>query len=478
MENAAEKNTSSQQSSDNKKQNIVVGIDVGTTKIAVFIGKKNENGSIEIIGMGKTPSVGVERGVVKDILHTADSIKIAVSQAEEHSGYKVTEAFVGIAGHHIKSQQHRGTKIIKEEGHIITDQDIKALIDEQYNITIPHGEQIIDIVPQNYIIDGDEGTIKPVGRIGKCIECNFNLISGDVTNIRNIYRSVELAGYKVKNLILEPIASAEAVVTDTEKDAGICLVDIGGGTTDMAIFYEGILRHTYVIPLAGNVITNDIKEGCTIIHTQAEALKVKFGDCIPTEHQSDELITIPGFRGRDSREITMETLTNIIRARVEMILEQVLFEIKNTQYEKKLIAGIVLTGGGAMIKHIAQLTEFITGISTRIGSPHEHLTGEILDEMKHPMHATGIGLVLKGFQYMEENEEENEDIPKKNKEVIQENKDLDQENKENKDNNKDKNKEDKNKKKENKKTKEKKDKGSFADKISNFLRGIISEGIE
>lgn len=404
-----------------KKEKVVVGIDVGTTKIAVFIGKKNDDGTIEIIGMGKTQSVGVERGVVRDILHTADSIKKAVAQAEEHAGYKVTEAFVGIAGHHIKSKQHRGNKIIKEDDHIITEEDIKSLIEEQYNIIIDHGEQIIDIVPQNYIIDGDEPTKEPVGRVGKYIECNFNLISGDVNNIKNIYRSVEMAGYKVKNLILEPISSAEAVVNSVEKDAGICLVDIGGGTTDMAIFHEGILRHTYVIPLAGNVITNDIRKGCSIINSQAETLKVKFGDCIPTDKQANELITIPGLRGRESREITMQTLSNIIKQRIEQILEQVLFEIKNADYDKKLIGGIVLTGGGAMIQHISQLTEYVTGISTRIGSPDEHLSGEILDEMKHPMHATGIGLVLKGFQYIEseKNEEEENKENKEEEKTIQ-----------------------------------------------------------
>ncbi|MCH3923979.1 MAG: cell division protein FtsA [Bacteroidales bacterium] len=392
-----------------EERKIVVGIDVGTTKIAVFIGEKigeKEDGSdeIKIIGMGKTQSIGVERGIVKNIKDTVNSIKIAVEQAEKQADYKVKEAFVGIAGHHIKNQQHRGSMVIKDDNHIITADDIKKLIDEQYNISIPHGDQIIDIVPQNYSIDNEENIMDPVGRIGKCVECNFNLITGEVNNIENLYRCVELAGYKVKNLILEPIASAEAVVNDVDKNEGVCLVDIGGGTTDMAIFHEGILRHTYVIPLAGNVITNDIKEGCTIIHTQAEALKIRFGDCVSTPNQEDEVITVPGLRGRDPKEISMATLTDIIKARVNMILDQVIFEIKTEEFEKKLIGGIVLTGGGAMIKHIAQLTEFKTGIATRIGAPEEHLTGDIIDEFKHPMHATGIGLVIKGFQYMKEEE--------------------------------------------------------------------------
>lgn len=392
-------------------KNIVVGIDVGTTKIAAFIGQKSANGDIEIIGMGKTASIGVEQGVVKNIESTANSIKKAVEQAEQTANMKVDEVFVGIAGHHIKSQQHRGNIMIQEEGHIITKEDVKKLEQDQYNLLMSPGERIIHVIAQSYSVDGDTSTIDPVGRVGKCLEGNFNLITGNVTNIQNIYRSVELAGYKVKNLILEPIASAEAVVDDQEKDAGVCLVDIGGGTTDIAIFHEGIIRHTAVIPLAGNVITEDIKSGCSIIKTQAEALKINFGSCLETENSQNEIISIPGFRGKPAREISVQTLTKIIKFRVEMILEQVAYEIHNTDFGKKLIAGIVLTGGGASIRNIVSLTEFLTGLDARIGTPHEHLKGTITDEMKNPMHATGIGLILKGFQYLEEedNHEEKKD---------------------------------------------------------------------
>ena len=213
---------------------------------------------------------------------------------------------------------------------------------------------------------------------------------------------MRLAGYTVKELILEPIASAEAVVNNMEKDAGICLVDIGGGTTDIAIFHEGILRHTAVIPLAGNVITEDIKEGCSIIKTQAEALKIGFGRCLETDNSQNEIISIPGFRGKPPREISVLTLTKIMKARVEMILEQIQYEIHNTDFSKKLIAGIVLTGGGAKIREIVSLTEYITGLDARIGTPDDHLSGNITEEMQHPMHATGIGLVLKGFQKIDE----------------------------------------------------------------------------
>lgn len=385
-------------------KNIVVGIDVGTTKIAVFIAEKNENNEIHVLGMGRTESQGVERGVVKNIEDTAASIKIAVKKAEEMSGKTVEEVYVGIAGHHIRSKQHRGNIMIQEEEHIITKEDVERLKNEQYSILMDHGDQIIDVIPQSYIVDNDSPTLNPIGRIGKCLAGDFHLITGNVTNIQNIYRSVQLAGYKVKRLVLEPIASAESVVNEEEKDAGVCLVDIGGGTTDVAIFHEGIIRHTAVIPLAGNVITDDIKECCSIIRTQAEALKQNFGACLETPTSANEIISIPGFRGRDPKEISVQQLTKVINARVTMILEQVLYELVNTGYDKKLIAGVVLTGGGAKIKDIDKYTEFVLGLDARVGTPHEHLSGTITEEMKHPMHATGIGLILKAIQDIEENQ--------------------------------------------------------------------------
>ena len=439
------------------KENIVVGIDVGTTKIAVFIGQRDLEGKISIIGMGKTESDGVERGVVKNIQLTATAIKAAVEQAETMANYKVNDVYVGIAGHHIKSLHHRGNIMICEDNHIITMQDVERLRQEQNNLMLSPGEQIIHVVAQSYSVDGDTSTTNPVGRIGKCLEGDFNLITGNVTHIQNIYHSVRLAGYSVKELVLEPIASAEAVINETEKDAGICLVDIGGGTTDIAIFKDGILRHTAVVPLAGNVITEDIKEGCSIIKTQAEALKINFGRCLESDNSQNEIISIPGFRGRESREISVQTLANIIKARVKMILDQVQYEIHSTDYDKRLIAGIVLTGGGAKIKDIVQLSEFITGSDARIGISNEQLSGTITDEMKHPMHATGIGLVLKGFESIDKEnllngKTDRTDEPIAEKDVVEE---------------------------ETNETDEvsevEKNKTSFLDSIVNFFRSITSE---
>lgn len=433
---------------------IVVGIDVGTTKIAVFIAEKKENDEIHILGMGRTESHGVERGVVKNIEDTASSIKIAVKEAEEMSGETVEEVYVGIAGHHIRSKQHRGNIIIREEEHIITREDVERLKNEQYDILMEHGEQIIDVIPQNYIVDNDSPTINPVGRIGKCLAGDFHLITGNVTNIQNIYRSVQLAGYKVKKLVLEPIASAESVVDKGEKDAGICLVDIGGGTTDVAIFHGGIIRHTAVIPLAGNVITDDIKDCCSIIRSQAEALKCNFGACLETSTSNNEIISIPGFRGRDPKEISVQQLIRVINSRVTMILDQVLYELVNTGYDKKLIAGVVLTGGGAKIKDIDKYAEFILGLDARIGTPQEHLSGTITEEMKHPMHATGIGLILKALQDLEEKllgtPKEEEEKEEQQKVGVQETIEVEPE----------------------------KNRKSFVKKIEKFLGGIIGEGKE
>lgn len=377
---------------------VVVGIDVGTTKIAVFIGEKNTQGEIKIIGMGKTESVGVEHGEVKIITKASESIRKAVEIAEGKCNIKVTEAYVGIAGHNIKSTPQRGKKIIKEDHHIIDQEDIDTLLEDQRSVAMPPGESIIDIVPQDYIIDGETGIIDPVGREGKTIEVNYNLISGDETNVHNIYRSVSMAGYNVKGLILEPIASAEAVVDDDEKTAGICLVDIGGGTTDMAIFKEGILRHTAVIQLAGNSITNDIKDSFRIMQNQAEALKTHYGDCLRTEKSKNTVIQVPGLKGRENREVTLYMLSEVVNARVQMILQQVDYELKNDSYDQMLIAGIVLTGGGSKLQHIAQYTEFITGITTRIGEPDGIWLNENANDYADPMYSTGIGLVLKGFE--------------------------------------------------------------------------------
>ncbi len=380
---------------------IIVGLDIGSTKIACIVGSRNEYGKVEILGMGKTDSLGVNRGVVENIQHTVNSIEKAVSDAGQASGVEIKVVNVGIAGQHIRSLQHRGSIMRNDiEEEIISD-DINGLIDNMYKLALPPGEDIIHVIPQEYIIDGQQGIREPIGMAGNCLEANFHIITGKIAAAKNIKKCVKKAGLEVTDLILEPLASAEAVLSQQEKEAGVVLVDIGGGTTDMAIFQDEIIRHTAVIPLGGNTITEDIKEGCAIIRNQAEALKKSFGSALASENKDEEIVSIPGLKGREPKEISLRNLASIIQARMEEIIEHVYYEVKTSGYEKKLIAGIVLTGGGSQLKHAAQLTEFITGMDTRIGYPNEHLAKSLSGETGSPMHATGIGLVIKGFDAIE-----------------------------------------------------------------------------
>lgn len=381
---------------------IIVGLDIGTTKICAIVGKRNEVGKVEILGMGKSESLGVMRGVVANIEKTVNSIKEAVAEAENKSNVVIEEVFVGIAGQHIKSLQHRGMITRSNTNDEISRADIDAIINDMYKLAMPPGEEIIEVIPQEFIIDNEQGIKDPIGMSGIRLEANCHIITGLITAANNIYKCVTKAGLKPVDLMLEPLASAEAVLTAEEKEAGVVLVDIGGGTTDVAIFQDGIIRHTAVIPFGGNVITDDIKEGCTIIRSQAELLKIKFGSALAKQMKDNEIVSIPGLRGRDPKEISVKNLASIIQARMEEIIENVYYEIRNSGFEKKLIAGIVVTGGGAQLKHITQLIEYITGMDTRIGYPNEHL-GQGYDEIKSPMYATGVGLVIKGLQEYELN---------------------------------------------------------------------------
>ncbi len=372
---------------------LVVGLDIGTTKIAAIVGRRNEFGKVEILGLGKTESLGVNRGVVVNIEQTVASIKTAVSIAADKANVDIGEVIVGIAGQHIKSMQHRGMITRQSLDDEVSQKDIDNLIDNMHRLVMSPGEEIIHVIPQEYIIDSESGIKNPIGHAGIRLEGNFHIITGQVSAVKNIFKCVDRAGLQTVDLHLEPLASADAVLSDEEKEAGVVLVDIGGGTTDVAIFYDGIIRHTAVIPFGGNIITDDIKEGCGIIKTQAEQLKVKFGSALSQENQENEIISIPGLRGRPHKEISVKFLAQIIQARMEEILEFVLFEIKSSGYERKLAAGVVVTGGGSLLKHLPQLIMLTTGLDCRIGTPNEHLAGND-DELKNPLYATGVGLVM------------------------------------------------------------------------------------
>jgi len=405
------------------KTDIIVGLDIGTTKIAAIVGRRNEHGKIEILGYGNTESIGVKRGLVSNIENTVQSIRTAIELAEKSSGVDIKYVNVGIAGQHIKSLQHKGSIIRKEIETEISQLDIDTLHQSMFNLNMNPGEEIIDVIPQEYIIDGEEGIKQPIGMLGNTLEANFHIIIGQTAAAKNIYKCVRKANLEVVDLILEPIASADSVLSEEEKEAGVVLVDIGGGTTDIAIFQDGIIRHTSVIPFGGEILTEDIKEGCSIIRKHAEELKIKFGSALASENRDDEVVAIPGLRGRQPKEITLRNLASIIQARMEEIIEHIYYEIKNSGYEKKLIGGIVLTGGGALLKHLAQLTEFMTGMDTRIGYPNEHLAPGTPDEMASPMYATGIGLVIQGVErYIREKVREDIKSPEKVKSVEREQK--------------------------------------------------------
>ncbi|MFZ4548876.1 MAG: cell division protein FtsA [Bacteroidales bacterium] len=386
---------------------IVVGLDIGTTKIAAIVGRRNEFGKIEVLGYGHTESIGVRRGVITNIENTVNSILTAVKDAQDTSKVTIRTVNVGIAGQHIRSIQHRTSTIRENPDNVISQIDIDRFTSSIYNIAMNPGEKIIDVIPQEFFIDGDSGVRDPKGMLGHQIAGSFHIVTAQTSAAQNIMKCIEKAGYNLQQMILQPLASAEAVLSEDEKDAGVVLVDIGGGTTDVAIFLDGIIRHTAVIPFGGEIITEDIKTGCSIIKKHAEDLKVKFGSALATENRTEEVVAIPGLRGRAPKEITLKNLANIIQARMEEIIEAVYEEIKSTGLEKKLIAGIVLTGGGATLKHIEQLTQFKTGMETRIGYPNEHLASNSAEEMTKPMYATGIGLVLMGMQRIDHNGSDN-----------------------------------------------------------------------
>lgn len=396
-----------------EENKISIGLDIGTTKIVAMIGKRNEYEKVQILGVGKSKSLGVHRGVVNNITQTIQSIQQAVNEAELSADCKIESVTVGIAGQHIRSLQHSDYITRTNSELVIDEDDIDRLINQVHKLVMLPGEEIIHVLPQEFKVDGQAEIKEPVGMYGGRLEANFHVVVGQVSSIRNIGRCIKSAGLDLEGITLEPLASANAVLSFEEKEAGVALIDIGGGTTDLAVFKDGIIRHTAVIPFGGNVITDDIKEGCSIIEKQAELLKIKFGSAWPGENKENEIVSIPGLRGRDPKEITLKNLSKIIHARTVEIIEQVYLEIKNYGHEeqkKKLIAGIVLTGGGSQLKHIKQLVEYITGMDTRVGYPNEHLAGDTDKDVTIPLFATAVGLVLDGLKRFEKDINEKAEV--------------------------------------------------------------------
>jgi cell division protein FtsA len=389
----------------NNEQPIIVGLDIGTTKIAAIAGRKNEWGKLEILGFGKSNSNGVKHGQVLNIDETIKAIKQALDACyASNPNLEVNEVYVGIAGHHIKSLQTRGDIVRHDTENEISQKEIDQLIADQYKTYIPAGDQIIDVIPQEYTVDNFQNIADPIGYGGVKVGANFHIITGDKNAIRNINRSVEKSGLITKDLVLQPLASSAAVMAQEDMEAGVAIVDIGGGTTDLAVFYEGILKHTAVIPFAGENITNDIKTGLGVLKTQAEQMKVQFGSALSDEAKANAYITIPGLRGMPAKEISVKNLANIIQARMSEILDFVTYHLKQVGLDNKMLnGGIILTGGGSQLKHLIQLTEYVTGLNARIGLPTEHLASGHIEELAKPTYATCLGLILKGYDDYEHN---------------------------------------------------------------------------
>ena len=388
-----------------QENRIVAAVDIGTTKIVSLIGRLNEHNRLEVLGISRSASKGVKRGVVLNIEETVNAIQSTISEVREQSGLQFSEVFVGIAGQHIKSVRNRGYVNRDSYEDEITREDLHALIQDMYKIPVDVGEEIIHVLPQNYIVDNETGVKNPVGMSGKRLEANFHIVIGQISSARNIEKCIHRVGLQVRQLVLEPLASSAAVLTEDEKEAGVALVDIGGGTTDVAVYYDDVIRHTAVIPFGGNVVTRDIKEGCSILQRQAESLKMQFGSALGDLANDDKVVTIPGISGRDPKEISFKSLAYIIQSRMEEIIDAVVYEIENSGYMDKLSAGIVLTGGGAMLKNLNQLVKFKTGMDVRIGYPNECLAADTPEEINQPMYSTSIGLLLKGMEIYAENKE-------------------------------------------------------------------------
>jgi len=412
----------------NNEQPIIVGLDIGTTKIAVIAGRKNEFGKLEILGFGRANSNGVKHGQVLNIDETIKAIKTALENCyASNPNLEVNEVYVGIAGHHIKSLQTRGDIVRQNTEEEITQPEIDQLVADQYKTYIPAGDQIIDVIPQEFTVDNFQNITRPIGYGGVKLGANFHIITGDKNAIRNINRSVEKAGLHTKDLVLQPLASSSAVMGQEDLEAGVAIVDIGGGTTDLAVFYEGILKHTAVIPFAGENITNDIKTGLGVLKTQAEQMKTQFGSALANEAKSNAYITIPGLRGMPAKEISVKNLANIIQARMSEILDFVTYHLKQVGLDNKMLnGGIILTGGGSQLKHLIQLTEYVTGLNARIGFPNEHLASGHIEELARPTYSTCIGLILKGYDDYEHNRKQFEnqfrkvDVPDGLKKAINE----------------------------------------------------------
>lgn len=381
---------------------IIVGLDVGTTKVCAIVAaiSLREPHTMTILGVGHSPADGLSRGVVTNIEKTVRSIERAVSEAEAQSGVKIRDVVVGIAGDHIQSFQSRGVVTISNADRTITQEDVDRLIEDTKKVHLPTDRKILHVIPQEFIVDGQDGIYEPIGMSGVRLEASVHIINGLITAVQNIYNCVERAGLRVRDIVLEPLASSYAVLDDEEKEVGVALVDIGGGTTDIAVFEERTIRHTAVIGIAGSKVTDDVRKGLGILGDQAERLKREYGCAVVSHILRDEVIQLPGLAGRRPREIQKSVLARVIQPRMEEILEFALAEIKRSGYARHLSAGVVLTGGGSMTNGTRELAEEIFQMPVKIGMPMGFGAG-LVKEVESPVFSTAVGLVLYAFKHHE-----------------------------------------------------------------------------
>ncbi len=395
-----------------RENNLVVGLDIGTTKIATIVGYRNENGQIDIIGHGVSDSTGVEFGEIKNINHTVEGIIGSINLASQQSQHDIIDVYVGIAGHHIKTSRYNYHFYRYDNNSEITKEEIDNAKAEVFKVVVPPGERIIDVIPQRYLIDNKRETFEPVGELGNEIIATYQIITGKDQEINRIILCGDRSNIKFNEIILEPIASGLSCLSEEEKRQGCVLVDIGGGTTDMIIYKDGSPVYTKVVSIGGDIITKDIAKVCKISEEVAEQLKIKYGTCIVDKSNENNLITIPRGNGLEPIQINENYLAQIINSRVqEEILYAIKKEIEQSGYKDSLYAGLVLTGGGAKLRHIKELCQFMLQLNTRIGIPENGFSRTISTDLKHPKFATALGLLKYGIEAeenieMEEYEEE------------------------------------------------------------------------
>ena len=373
-----------------KRENILVGLDVGTTKICAIVGEVTEDGSIDVIGIGTHPSRGLKKGMVVNIESTVDSIKRAVEEAELMAGIQINSVFTGIAGGHVKGFNSRGVIAVKD--HEVTRADIQRVVDAARAVAIPLDREVLHVLPQEFIVDDQDGIKDPLGMSGVRLEAEVHIITGAVTSAQNIVKSVNRAGLEVMEIVLQPLASSEAVLTPEERELGVAMVDIGGGTTDLAIFIEGSIRHTAVLGVGGHHLTNDIAIGLRTPPADAEKIKIRYGSAMTSMVENDDTLEVPSVGGRPPRILSRQLLAEIIEPRAEEIFTLVAREIQKTGYEERVASGVVITGGTSCLHGMVEIAEKVTNLPVRRSGPSG--VGGLIDVVSSPIYATGVGLVL------------------------------------------------------------------------------------